>query len=384
MTNTSNERPSPQGSLFRAAPLPEAPGAPTSSADRVTLLRAQADALNALVREDLSRGRSAVFLLCAVVLTAVCALVPVVMIDVATSKDGNDATDVAVAGVLACLLLALLALPALLVLRRLRVRGVQRRRLMEQWAAVDRGYDSEFPSVYGSQGYPHARFFNACLVLTLVLILVIAVLADTSDPSVLAMLPGLAAAGFLAWAPIKKYADRFSWSSREQVIRGRERRRQKHREQVNATPTAQVFLAFGLPRFLLRRRRDRATLAEAALPLAAAFGSGTSVYPIRYGLNEVTDQVSVAGPAAWDRGPVRMGALVQEGDTLRLRGTDGTALDLPLAQLLGAAFIANTVAWLDPTVDLLLHSGEAIEVRTSDARVLADALSSAGVRTVSA
>jgi hypothetical protein len=146
---------------------------------------------------------------------------------------------------------------------------------------------------------------------------------------------------------------------------------------------ALALLAFGLSRFLLRRRRDRATLSEAARPLAAAFGSGTSVHPIRYGLNEVTDQISAAG-SVWDHGPVRMGALALEGDMLRLRGTDGASFDLPLTQLLGAAFIANTVAWLDPTVDLLLHSGEAIEVRTSDARALADALSSAGVRTVSA
>ncbi|MFF4275939.1 hypothetical protein [Streptomyces sp. NPDC001536] len=63
---------------------------------------------------------------------------------------------------------------------------------------------------------------------------------------------------------------------------------------------------------------------------------------------------------------------------------DGSALDLPLSELVGAALIPNTVAWLDPTVDLLLASGEAIEVRSPDARVITEALAGAGVHVVSA
>ncbi|MFF3710043.1 hypothetical protein [Streptomyces phaeochromogenes] len=251
----------------------------------------------------------AAFLLGAVVLTGVAALVPVVIVDAATA-DGNDAMDVAVAAVLACMLLAVLGVPALLVLRAWRSRGRQRSQLMREWAAVDRGHDSEFPSAYGSRGYPHSRFFSAALTLSLVLILTVAVLADLSDPSGLAMVPGLLAAGLFAWATIRKYADRYGWASREQVIRGRERRRQQHRGQLSAPVPVQVsgahpavlFLAFiaplaivvlvfaivrpqnalglvvvgllalallavGVPKVLLRLRRERAALTEAVRPL---------------------------------------------------------------------------------------------------------------------
>ncbi|MFF1291898.1 MULTISPECIES: hypothetical protein [unclassified Streptomyces] len=65
-----------------------------------------------------------------------------------------------------------------------------------------------------------------------------------------------------------------------------------------------------------------------------------------------------------------------------MRGVDGSALDLPLAEVAGAALIPNTVAWLDPTVDLLLGSGEAIEVRSPDARTITEALAGASVHVV--
>ncbi|WP_326730055.1 hypothetical protein [Streptomyces phaeochromogenes] len=427
MTNTTNDRPVPRkGSPFRAAPLPEGPGEAGSFGDRASLVRAQSDALGVLIREDLSRSRMAVFLLGAVVLTGVAALAPVVIVDTATAG-GNDATDVAVAAVLACVLLAVLGAPALLVLRALRSRGRQRSRLMREWAAVDRGYDSEFPSAYGSRGYPHSRFFGAALILSLVLILTVAVLADLSDPSVLAMLPGLLVAGLLAWTAIRKYADRYGWASREQVIRGRERRRQRHRGQLITPAAAQVsgahpavlciafvaplaivvllfavirpknalglavagllalaLLAVGVPKVLLRRRRERAALAETVRPLMDAAASGANMYPIRYGLDEPIHQEAATGHAAWDRGPTRMGVLGLEGDTLRLSGVDGGAVQLPHAELLGVAFLANTVAWLDPSVDLLLHTGEAIEVRSTDAEAIADTLAAAGVPMVSA
>lgn len=425
MTNTTNDRTSRSRGSLRAAPLPEGPGEASSWGDRSSLLRAQADAVGVLVREDLSRGRAAVFLVCAVVLTAVCALVPVVLVDAATSE-GTDSTDVAVAATLACMMLTVFAVPALLGLRALKVRSGRRRQLMRQWAAVDRGYDSEFPSAYGARGYPHPRFFNAALVLTVALVLAIAVLADLSDPSVLAMLPCLVVAGLLSWSTMMKYADRYGWASREQVIRSRERRRRRHRGELTEAPVAQVsgvhpavlyaafiaplavvtlvfvvarpsnalglavagvlalaLLAVGLPKVLLRRRREWAALAEAVQPLTAEFGPSVTVHPIRYGLNELSGQVPATGASAWDDGPVRTGALVLDGDTLRLRGTDGAAVALPLTELLGVALIPNTVAWLDPTVDLLLRSGDAIEVRSADAQAIADELSGAGARTVS-
>ncbi|MFE9765749.1 hypothetical protein ACFYPC_14665 [Streptomyces sp. NPDC005808] len=426
MTNTTNDRNSTsRGLMFRAPPLPEGPGEASSWGERSSLLRAQADAIGALVREDLSRGRAAVFLACAVVLTAACALVPVVLVDAATSE-GNDATDVAVAAVLACMMLAFFAVPAILVLRALRMRGSRRRQLMRQWAAADRGYDSEFPSHYGARGYPHPRFFNAALVLTVVLVVAVAVLADLSDPSVLAMLPGLVVAGLLSWSTIMKYADRYGWASREQMIRSRERRRCRHRGEATKSPVAQAtsvhpavlyavfiaplavvalvfvvgrpsnalglavagllalaLLAVGLPKVLLRRRREWAALGEAVQPLTAEFGSSVMVHPIRYGINEPSGQAPAAGASAWDYGPTRMGVLAVDGDTLHLRGVDGAAVALQFTDLVGVALIPNTVAWLDPTVDLLLRSGDAIEVRSADAQAITDELSAAGARTVS-
>lgn len=424
MTNNTHAQSSSRGSAFRAAPLPEPPGPPSFWPDRATLLRDQANALGALVREDLSRARATIFLVCAVVVTAVAALTPVLVVDAATSE-GNDATDVAVTAVLACLLLAIFAIPALLVLRSLRARGARRRELLHQWAAVDRGYDAEFPSGYGSRGYPHARFFNAAFVLALALILGVAVLADVSDTSVLAMLPGLIVAGVFAWAVIRKYADRYGWAAREQVIRGRERRRQRYRGRLTGTtpvlqsgthpaliylglfaPAVIVILVFviarpqnalglaaaglialavlvlGLPKVVLTKRRERAALAEAARTLAPSFSAGAVVHPIRYGLSEATEQPVAGGPSDWDQGPVRAGALALDAGTLHLRGVDGSTLELHLSELAGVALVPSTVAWLDPTVDLLLGSEEAIEVRSPDAKAITEALSGAGVRVV--
>ena len=147
---------------------------------------------------------------------------------------------------------------------------------------------------------------------------------------------------------------------------------------------ALALLAVGIPKILLRRRQERAALAEAVRPLMGGSGIGPNVYPIRYGLNEPTRQGAATGHSAWDRGPTRMGVLELAGDTLRLCGVDGSAVQLAHTELLGVTFLANTVAWLDPSVDLLLHTGEAIEVRSAEAEVIADALASAGVPMVSA
>jgi hypothetical protein len=83
--------------------------------------------------------------------TLVSGLVPAIVINAA----GVTLTDV-----LAIMMLALLAVPALLVLRALRKRSIRRFELMRKWAAVDRGYDAEVPTRYGTTVYPHSRFFN--------------------------------------------------------------------------------------------------------------------------------------------------------------------------------------------------------------------------------
>ncbi len=73
-----------------------------------------------------------------------------------------------------------------------------------------------------------------------------------------------------------------------------------------------------------------------------------------------------------------------ETETLHLRGVDGSVLDLPLSQLVGVALILNTIALLAPTVDLLLGSGEAIEIRSPATEAITESLSGAGIRVVSA
>ncbi|MDG4859047.1 hypothetical protein P8605_12930 [Streptomyces sp. T-3] len=57
-------------------------------------------------------------------------------------------------------------------------------------------------------------------------------------------------------------------------------------------------------------------------------------------------------------------------------------MELPLPEIFGALYIPSSVAWLDPSIDLLLTSGAAIEVRSPDAQNIADMLAAAGIRTV--
>lgn len=425
MTDTTNARSSSGGSLFRSAPLPEEPESAHSWPERAALLRAQSEALARLVREDLSRGRGFAFLVCSAGMTLAALLVPVLVADAATTAEG-DGAEVAVAAVAACLLLAIIALPALLVLRSLRARGLRRSRLLRQWAAVDRGYDSEFPSGYGSQGSPHPRFFNAAAILILAFILAVVVLA-TSDADAFLMLPGLVVAAFFAWTTVRKYADRYSWSSRERVIRGRERRRHQHRKQISGTadvvrtgvrpgllyvalfaPIAIVAVVFaitrpknviglvvvglmalavlvvGFPFVALKRRRERAQVSQAVSGLAVSFSPGTPIHPIRYGLGACSERHVAEAPAAWDCGPPRAGVLAIGAGALHLRGADGSAIDFTFSDLDGIAYVVAPVTWLDPTLDLLLSSGDSIEVRTADAEEIAETLSRSGVRTLSA
>ncbi|MFF0007998.1 hypothetical protein ACFYQT_31805 [Streptomyces tibetensis] len=112
MTTNINGQSPARTSLFRAAPLPDPPGAPASWPDRASRVRDQGQALDMLLREDLSRGRALV--LCAGVVTMVAGLVPAMMIDAAAAS--SDTSDVQMAGVLGLLLLAV---PALLLLRAL-------------------------------------------------------------------------------------------------------------------------------------------------------------------------------------------------------------------------------------------------------------------------
>jgi hypothetical protein len=147
-------------------------------------------------------------------------------------------------------------------------------------------------------------------------------------------------------------------------------------------------LALLLPCALLVRRRADRRIAAAAAPacaaLAAATGPGGTgpggtarVLPVLYGLN--ADSSYATEPAAWDRGPQRPGAVAVTADALLLRGADGAALDVPLAALLGAVDQPGT--WpVQGCVDLHLHSGEAVQLRTPYRKQLVAALAAAGVR----
>ncbi|MGW1216241.1 hypothetical protein ACWD5F_42080 [Streptomyces sp. NPDC002499] len=146
--------------------LPEPPGPPNTWWDRESRLRDQANALDALIREDLSRGRALAFLLCAGVVTLVAALVPVMVVDAADSES-SEATDAAVAAVLGIAMLAVIALT---------------------------------------------------------LLLAVAVLAGLSDPTVLALVPCLIVAGLFGWSTVWKYGSRYNWSQRERGIRFRAHR----------------------------------------------------------------------------------------------------------------------------------------------------------------
>lgn len=422
MTNTTSDRASTRRSPLHAGPLPDPPGPPESWPDRPELLRAQAQALGALVREDLSKVRAVGFFLCAVMVSFTAVVVPAVMADTLTS-DTSDSVDVAVSAVLSALLLAVITVPALLVLRAFRLRARRRWHLLREWAAVDREHDAQFPTTYGTQT-PHARFINAGLILLLLITLTAILIASSTDPQAAAALPGVVIAGLFAWAPIKKYATRYSWAGREQAVRGRARMRRMRRDQLTeATPVQQsrvhpallyiawlsptviigivllvarpksvvalavlgllalACLALGAPLVLLKLHRERTVLAEAANALRPSFAAGTVVHPVRYGLNELPEQSDASSSYAWDDGPPRTGALAVRSETLNLRGTDGSALEIPLTELTGVVYLPSAVAWLHPSVDLLLQSGAGIELRSPQAKDIAVALADSGVTT---
>ncbi|MFF7483968.1 hypothetical protein ACFZBC_00545 [Streptomyces luteogriseus] len=262
------------------------------------------------------------------------------------------------------------------------------------------------------------------------LILTAVVLADLSDPSVLGLLPCLVVAGLFAWSTLRKYAARYGWAVREQVTRARAGRRELHRTQfaqaasraespqtllsgmrihpavlyaalfspavivtvvfVAARPQdasglalaallALLLLVLGLPKVVRMRRREQVALDSAASSVASAFPGGAVVHPVRDGLGEPDSPFAGSTSSAWDAGPSRTGALAVDAGALLARGTDGDALDLQLAEVQGAVLIGSGVAWLPPSVDVLLRSGEAIEFRSPDAKAITEALSDAGV-----
>ncbi|WP_052868667.1 hypothetical protein [Streptomyces niger] len=110
--------------------------------------------------------------------------------------------------------------------------------------------------------------------------------------------------------------------------------------------------------------------------------AGFASYPVAFGLTE--DAAHGTEPAAWDCGPGRSGAAGLTASALHLRGPADAALDIALTDILGAVHSAPA-PWLgEGSLDLHLHSGEAIELCTPRHKHLAAALASAGVRVLRA
>ncbi|MEU6678216.1 hypothetical protein [Streptomyces sp. NPDC046925] len=368
--------------------------------------------------------RAFAYFLCAAAVSFTAVIVPAVLTDTLTS-DTRDAADVAVSTVISGLLLAVVTVPALLVLRTLRVRAGQRWHLLREWAAMYRGHDAQFPTTYGTQT-PHVRCINAGLVFLLLITLAAALITSSTDPQAVAALPGVVIAGLFTWAPIKKYATRYSWAGREQAVRGRARMRQRHRDELTTakpiqrsgihpallylatlSPTvivgiiyavarpknaavliglgllALTFLALGAPLAQLKRRRESTLLAETADTLRSSFTAGTVIHPVRYGLNEAPERSDVVSPSTWDGGPPRTGVLAIQPEALCLRGTDGSVLAISLTDLAGVAFLPASTAWLHPGIDLLLRTGEGIELSSPFAKDIAVALTDSGVAAAS-
>ncbi|MEV6313922.1 hypothetical protein [Streptomyces sp. NPDC051776] len=283
----------------------------------------------------------------------------------------------------------------------------------------------EFPNRYGSRGYPHSRFFNAA-VLVIIAAIAIPIIVfgdDSAEPNKVGWVLSLLMAAVLAWSVIVKYRTRYRWAAAEQVIRSKERRRWQQRTQLSAgqspstvaqglhpaglyalllSPTLVVALIYvtarpriaggfvviasialaigflGVPVVFVRWQGERRAMREAAERLASAFDGAPAVRPVRYGLNQ--DGQSLGSADSWDQGPSRTGAVVLTGGTLKLRGVDGSDLQLPLSDLVGAAFIPSGVAWLTGSVDLFLESGQAIEMRTPQPRNFLEELAQTGVR----
>ncbi|TLS42767.1 hypothetical protein FE633_29405 [Streptomyces montanus] len=101
-------------------------------------------------------------------------------------------------------------------------------------------------------------------------------------------------------------------------------------------------VVLGLPMVVRKRRGEQAQLDSAASSLVSAFTGGAVVHAVGYGLGEPDSQSAGSDPSSWDLGPSRTGAQAADKGVLLARGTDGAALDLPLAEVQGAV-LGNSV-----------------------------------------
>ncbi|MEU7484837.1 hypothetical protein [Streptomyces sp. NPDC042319] len=136
------------------------------------------------------------------------------------------------------------------------------------------------------------------------------------------------------------------------------------------------------PCFLVPRRRQRRAMRAGARAAAPALPAGAAPYAVGFGPSEDAAHDTDTEPTTWDRNPVRFGAAALTASALHLRGPNGTALDIALTDVLGAVHTVPA-PWLDDgSLDVHLHTGEAIELRAPRHKDLATDLNSAGVRVI--
>ncbi|MEV0600033.1 hypothetical protein AB0I82_12155 [Streptomyces sp. NPDC050315] len=429
----------------RGEPYP-APGPVQAYPNRAALLRERAQALNSLVREDFSRLRGLGFLLCAGVLVVAVALgVGSVTDAVQAGIDGESerlrsdligtpATVVA-AGI------ALLGLRAIRSRDRLRWQRIRAWYVLERTPAARALPTGDIPAElepaderprvldrYVRYQGLHLRGNCGCVALLAcaICLLIVLVNGDTASPFTIMGAAALLTAGALAWQVVSKYARRSRWSGEQKSAQVTERNRHIFRERLTEpeankqaaampryllaavviAPTVLVLgaicvarprtaanlggiaaMALGillllLPFVLVARLRERRALKAAARTAAAALPAGSAFYAVDFGLNE--DVAHDTEAAVWDRGPARAGAAALTDSAVHLREPAGAALDIALTDVLGAVH-STPAPWLaDGSLDLHLHSGEAIELRTPQHKHLATDLASAGVRVLRA
>ncbi|MFE1612091.1 MULTISPECIES: hypothetical protein [Streptomyces] len=133
-----------------------------------------------------------------------------------------------------------------------------------------------------------------------------------------------------------------------------------------------IGFAAGVPLALRvgERRRAAALITE----IRAAHPLGPDCHPVRTGLNEPGRSPG----HLWDTTPPRDAVVSVQDDTLQLRAESGESLDIPFTDILGVLLLPAGRG--RAAADLHLHSGEAIELRTTRIRPLGVTLSEAGVR----
>ncbi|MER7398331.1 hypothetical protein ABT381_22805 [Streptomyces sp. NPDC000151] len=429
----------------RGEPYP-APEPVQAYPNRAALLRERAQALESLVREDFSRLRGLGFLGCAALLVAAVALGAGSVTDaVQAGADGEGgrlgqnllgfAGTVVIAGA------ALLGLRSIRSRDRLRWQRIRAWYVLERIPAARALPAGDIPAElepadqrprvldrYVRDRGLHLRgnLGGIAVLACAVFFLVVLANGDTASSTTVMGATALFTAGALAWQVTAKYARRYRWSGERESAQGTERNRGIFRERLTVpeagepsgtnrsyrvvalmiAPTVVVLgavcmvrprtaanlgvAAAGalgivillLPFVLVARLRERRARRAAARTAEAALPAGTAPYAVSFGLNE--DVAHDTEAATWDRGPARAGAAALTASAIHLRGPAGEALDIALADVLGAVHSAPA-PWLgDGSLDLHLHSGEAIELCTPQHRQLATGLASAGVRVLRA